>query len=370
MKRKITSIFISIMIVFTSYSPVFAATAAKDMNVYFIDVGQGDSILIKSENKTMLVDSGPSSASSKLVEFLKSKNVKKIDYLVATHPDADHIGSMVEVLENFKVVNDIITTSRTSSSKTYKNFVSAAEDKSLELIYPPAKTKYQVGDASISVLYNTKASNNNDSSVVLRVNCGKNSLLLTGDISSKIENKLISDNVNVNTDILKVAYHGSKYSSDTKFLNKVTPTISVISCAKKNSYGHPHKEALTNLSKAKSKIYGTYDVGTVTLTIIDGRAYVNGNRFPYYPKNFKAKGRKVKGKARAVITFNKNNTSKKYQVYRSTKKDGKYTRIATITKNKYIDKKIKKKKTYYYKVRSFNSPFYSAFTKKIKVRVK
>ena len=130
------------------------------------------------------------------------------------------------------------------------------------------------------------------------------------------------------------------------------------------------KVVLTNLSKAKSKVYGTYAVGTVTLTIIDGRAYVNGNRFPYYPKNFKAKGRKVKGKPRAIITFNKNNTSKKYQIYRSTKKDGKYKRIITTTKNKYIDKKIKKKKTYYYKVRSVNSPFYSVFTKKIKVKVK
>ena len=105
MKKRITSIFISIMIVFTSCSPVFAMTPAKDMNVYFIDVGQGDSILIKSENKTMLIDSGPSSAGDDLIEFLKSKNVKKIDYLVATHPDADHIGSMVEVLDNFKVLD-------------------------------------------------------------------------------------------------------------------------------------------------------------------------------------------------------------------------------------------------------------------------
>ncbi|MDR1422065.1 MAG: MBL fold metallo-hydrolase [Coriobacteriales bacterium] len=253
-------------------SPTPTHTEAIDMEVSVIDVGQGDSILVMSEGRSLLVDAGDRSSGDEVVAYLREQGVESIDYIVATHGDADHIGGMVEVLETFDVTHDIIAPELAGTTATYQNFAAAVErEPGVGFTTPSVGTSYSLGDATIQIIANGEGEKDtNDSSIVLRVVCGGKSALLPGDIPERVELQLVAANAPLDSDLLKAGHHGSKYSSSTIFLDAVSPDYVVISYGANNRYGHPAPEALERLRETGATLYDTVDDGTVVFLFSDG----------------------------------------------------------------------------------------------------
>jgi beta-lactamase superfamily II metal-dependent hydrolase len=251
-------------------SPI--GTSALDMAVSVIDVGQGDSTLVVSEGQAMLVDAGDRNSGDEVLAYLRSQDIDGLDYLVATHPDADHIGGMAEVLGAYDVKHDVIAPSTTSDTATYKGFAAAvASEPGVGFAEPDVGLIFKLGDVTVEVIANGEgATNTNDASIVLKVICGGKSVLLTGDISASAEQRLVEGGAPLDSDVLKVAHHGSHNSSDAAFLQAVNPEYAVISAGANNRYGHPRPEALERLAATGAVIYRTDIHGTVVFLFSDG----------------------------------------------------------------------------------------------------
>jgi beta-lactamase superfamily II metal-dependent hydrolase len=245
-----------------------------ELIVYFIDVGQGDCILIQTpENYFVLIDAGSRSYANTVIDFLSHIPVFTIDAFILTHPHEDHIGGADEILYAFDVLS-VYHPGYHSESQTYQRFINAAENEGC-----PIYTDYELdpGDylnlgsfVTFQILHiNKDASNANDAGIVLRVDYSLMSFLFTGDITGNggdhVESDLVN-NWNVDVDVLKVAHHGSKHSSTNYFLAEATPTISVICVGAGNSYGHPHQEALTRLSWYSTYIHRTDLNGDIAIS--------------------------------------------------------------------------------------------------------
>ncbi len=236
-----------------------------DLYVYFIDVGQADSILISNKNENMLIDAGNNEDGNLLVSYLKSLNVSEIKYLVGTHPHEDHIGGMDDIINNFKI-DKYYMPNEVATTKTFEDVLDALENNNLKYTTPKVNDTFFLGDSLIrvvSVLENT--SDLNDSSIVLRLTYGNNSFLFTGDATKKIENEILSNGINVKSDVLKVAHHGSDYSSSDSFLKAVNPKFAVISVGKNNTYNHPNAITLSKLEALNTKVYRTDIDGTIIM---------------------------------------------------------------------------------------------------------
>lgn len=240
-------------------------TATTDLQVYFIDVGQADSILIANQEHYMLIDAGNNEDGPLLVNYLKNDlGINKLDYVVGTHPHEDHIGGLDDIINSFDIgtiyMPDVITT-----TKTFEDVLDAIDSKGLSITTPEIGDTFKLGEADLEVMYTgTDASDLNNTSIVLKMIFGNYSYLFTGDATDKVEKLLLDKNIDV--DVLKVGHHGSAYSSTKEFLDKVTPSYAIISVAKENSYGHPSKDTLSRLRKYTKKIYMTSEVGTILLT--------------------------------------------------------------------------------------------------------
>lgn len=242
-------------------------SSGKDMLVHYIDVGQGDAILIQSPNgKNMLIDGGPKSAGDKVVSFLKSKGVSTLDIVVATHPDADHIGGLIAVLNNFKV-NQVIDSGKVHTTQTYYEMLQVIDSKNIP--FTVAETNDTIDfDLSLktTVLYaDENAKDNNDASIVIRTVYGSVSFLFTADAATNIESKLLSRN-DLKSTYLKAGHHGSNTSSSAVFLNAVKPVGTILSYKENNSYGHPHAEVVERLKAIGTTIYSTAESGDITIT--------------------------------------------------------------------------------------------------------
>lgn len=255
------------------------ALSAKEMKVHFIDVGQGDSILIQSPNgKSMLIDGGGKSKDDPVLKFLKSQGISKLDYVVATHPDEDHIGGLISVLKSDIKIGTFLDSGKAHTSNTYKEMIQLiTNDKSI--IFKPA-TKGEVisfDGLIFNVLHaNAKASDNNDASIVLKLIYNQVSFLLTGDADTGIESEMMSK-YNVKSTILKAGHHGSDTSSSAAFINAVKPAVTILSYGESNSYGHPNKTIVNRLTSSGSKIYHTAISGTITVTT-NGTTYSVGGK--------------------------------------------------------------------------------------------
>ena len=237
------------------------------MNVHFIDVGQGDSIFIQSPNgKTMLIDGGTASGGDKVVAHLKSLSVSTIDYVVATHPDADHIGGLIDVFAAFKV-NNFVHSGKTHTSATFEKLLTAVINEGSTNIEPNTGDTIPLDSTiKIQVLHANKyASDNNDASLVLKLTYGNVSFMLMGDASKEIETQIASK-YNVSAQILKAGHHGSNTSSGLSFMQKVNPKAVILSYGEDNSYGHPHSEVLANIKNIGATAYGTAVSGSVIVT--------------------------------------------------------------------------------------------------------
>lgn len=240
------------------------AKVEGNLSVSFIDVGQADSILIRNGNYNMLIDAGNNEDGEKLVNYFKSLGIEEFTYVFATHPHEDHIGGMDDIINNFKIDNYYMS-NKLSTTKTFMDVLDALDRRNLKYTVPNKGDTLKLGDANIKVIYpGDDKSNINDSSIVLKITYGKNSFLLTGDATSNVERKIYNEDIK--SDVLKVAHHGSSYSSTDVFLDRVKPYYAVISVGKNNIYNHPSNKTLEKLNKRNIKVYRTDLDGTITFT--------------------------------------------------------------------------------------------------------
>ncbi len=239
----------------------------KQMKVHFIDVGQGDSILVQTPSgKNMLIDGGKASSGDKVVLFLKSKGVSTLDVVIATHPDADHIGGLIKVLNTFKV-NQFIDSGKVHTTQTYFNMLSIIDTKNIPFKVANAGDNVALDSlVKAKILYADKnAADSNDASVVTKVSYGSVGFLLTGDAGFKTENALLK-NPELKSTYLKAGHHGSASSTSTAFVKAVGPEGAILSYGAGNSYGHPTATAVNVLKAAGTKIYSTAVSGDITVT--------------------------------------------------------------------------------------------------------
>lgn len=229
--------------------------------VYFLDVGQADSILIKMDNEYTLIDAGNNEDGSLLVNYFKELKIDNFKYVIATHPHEDHIGGMDDIINNFNIENFYMP-NKLSTSKTFEDVLDALDNKNMTYINPKEGYKFNMSDAVFEVIYEgLDNSDTNDSSIVVKLTYYNNSFLFTGDITSKVE-KLIIDK-DIKSDVLKVAHHGSNYSTTDIFLDKVSPKYAVISVGNNNIYNHPSLNTIEKLEKKDIKVYRTDYEGTL-----------------------------------------------------------------------------------------------------------
>lgn len=275
--KKIIWLLVAMLLVLTGCTEVTETTpavAGKEMSVHFIDVGQGDSIFIKAPNgKTMLIDGGVKGAGKTVVDYLRTQGVTKLDYVVATHPDADHIGGLIAVLNSISI-KEFIDSGKVHTSQTYEEMLALVNDKNIRYTVPKAGDTVALDPTvKVDVLASDEnASDNNDASIVLRVAYQNISFLLMGDAGHNIEKQLVQDGVDVEATILKAGHHGSNTSSLPQFIQAVSPLATILSYGQDNKYGHPHAEVVDALTQVGSDIYGTAESGMIVVTT-DGVTY-------------------------------------------------------------------------------------------------
>ncbi len=241
--------------------------AQQPLSVHYIDVGQGDSILIKAEGLNVLIDAGERGNGDKIVSYLTSQGIKRLDYVIATHPHSDHIGSMSEVLEEIPAANIIIpelTRESTPTTRVYEDFLKAAGDAGAKVIAARPGETYAGRQAVLTILGPCRQNDDlNNMSVVARLDFGSTSFLFTGDAETPAESAMLEQGMDVHADVLKIGHHGSDTSTGTDFLARVQPAFCVISCGKGNDYGHPHEETLEKLERRGITPFRTDQDGTV-----------------------------------------------------------------------------------------------------------
>ena len=235
-----------------------------NLNIYFIDVGQADSILITNNNSSMLIDAGNNEDGEDVVNFIKDKGITKLDYVVGTHPHEDHIGGLDDVINSDLEITNIYMPQIETTTKTFEDVLDAIENKGLSITSPKKGDTFNVGNASLEVMTDSilDEDNLNLSSIILLMQHGNNKFLFMGDAEQ--ENEETRDWPKV--DLLKVGHHGSNTSSSDKFLNETKPTYSIIMAGEGNSYGLPTEETLNKLQSIGSTIYRTDLNGTITVT--------------------------------------------------------------------------------------------------------
>lgn len=247
-----------------TFNPV-QPLSSKNLMVHFIDVGQGDAILIQTNNKNLLIDSGPDN--KKAFSYLKAQGVKSLDYVIATHPHDDHIGSMAKIINTFDI-HSFYAPKITNNTDAFKDMLNSLNNKNLKLIPAKVGLKINLGDnincTILSPIENSYKELNNYS-IVLKISYNNTSFIFMGDAEVSNENELIKTGYNLKADILKVGHHGSNSSTSKPLLSEVKPKVAIISCGQGNDYGHPNKETINKLSEENISIYRTDKHGSIIL---------------------------------------------------------------------------------------------------------
>lgn len=242
----------------------------KNLKVYFLDIGQGDAILIETPSKKrVLIDGGRNRKVVSEIGKILPFGARRIDIVIATHPDADHIGGLPEVVSRYKV-GMLFEPGVLEQNELNDELHERALKKGVTTTLARRGQIINFGDGTkLTILFPDRDVSNfetNDASIVARLDYGESSFLFTGDAGIKTENILITvDPKILDTDVLKAGHHGSRTSTSLSFAQAVTPEISIISAGKDNTYGHPHKEVLSILEKTGSEIVSTAVVGTIKL---------------------------------------------------------------------------------------------------------
>ena len=248
-----------------SETPSTTTQANTNVTIKFIDVGQGEAILIALPEKTMLIDAGPTGSAPKISQVLHELGRDKIDYLVATHPDEDHIGGMADVISSTQI-GTIYAPNKTNNTATYRKFLTAIQNNNLQITLAEAGTIIdQTNDYKIEILWPIKDADfpdTNDYSIIIKLTVGNKTFLFTGDAPTSA---ILQSNPG-HIDVLKLSHHGSKTGTNEQLVRKLSPTYAVISYALDNSYGHPMQSVLNALHKHSVEIWGTGTNRTITIT--------------------------------------------------------------------------------------------------------
>lgn len=243
----------------------------ENLEVHFIDVGQGSATLIESDGHYMLIDGGDSKYTSKLASYLQDESVGKLDYVIATHYDADHLNGVIDTLTSYNA-DIVIAPDYKAESKIYKSFVSLIKEKNIDITYPVTGTEYKIGDAEFTILApnDTHYDDANDYSVAIKLVNGENSFIMTGDAEIESEYEIIETGIDLSCDVYLAGHHGSKYSSSQAFMQAMHPESVVISAGKDNKYGHPSEDALARFKAMGCDIYRTDELGDI-IAVSDGK---------------------------------------------------------------------------------------------------
>ena len=236
----------------------------EKLQIWFLDVGQADSILIQNGDANMLIDAGNNEDGKKLVSYFQSLGIESFQYVIGTHAHEDHIGGMDDIIDNFNIdtfyMPDAITT-----TATFESVLDSLEAKNIAFQTPSIDSIFKLGNAAIDVLYvGTDDSDLNNTSIVLKLTYGNTSILFMGDAEKEVET--IIEKKDISADVLKVGHHGSNTSSSKTFLEKVNPSYAIISVGTGNSYGHPSNTTIQNLENQNIQIYRTDENGTIIMT--------------------------------------------------------------------------------------------------------
>ncbi|PJE58135.1 MAG: hypothetical protein COU81_02425 [Candidatus Portnoybacteria bacterium CG10_big_fil_rev_8_21_14_0_10_36_7] len=257
MNSKIKYFFGSLLVVvILVWVAIFAIAEQNNLRVYFFDVGQGDATLVSLGSNQILIDGGPSGQILDRLGRVMPFFDKKIEIVISTHPDADHISGLVDVFKNYQV-DEYLSTGVISDTNVFQALSQAIEEKQIPQVIAHVGQKIQITPAiNLELLYpftdlsGKKLSNTNSSSIVAKLNAGGESILLTGDAEESVERELMSANLNLKANVLKVAHHGSKSSTSENFVKIVDPKTAIIQVGANNRYGHPTAETLARLVSA------------------------------------------------------------------------------------------------------------------------
>ncbi len=259
-----------------------------DLEIHYIDVGQGDCSLIMWEGASVLIDSGEASCAETVLNYLDEQNVGKLDYIIVTHPHSDHMGSMAEIISSVdaeKVIIPKVTEDMTPDTQMYEDFLHSLQKKTMKLTAAKFGDVYTLSGTTAAAVSKQPPSfeilapvadydDLNNYSVTLKLTYGATSYLFTGDIEKKAENDILESGADVDADVLKAAHHGSSSSSGENFIDEVSPEICIIPCGTDNDYGHPHAEVLEILEERNIKYYRTDRYGSVVVYSDGNEIYV------------------------------------------------------------------------------------------------
>lgn len=245
--------------------------------VHFIDVGQGDCTFIKDNGHSMVIDAGEEGNENTVINYIKNQGINNIDYVVASHPHSDHIGSLDGVIDSFTIQN-ILMPNVVNNSKCFENLLNSIEKSKANVIETKPDNTYNLGKSKFTVAGPVKYDNDNqnNNSAVIKLTYGNNSVLLTGDAENEEENDILASKIDISADILKVGHHGSSTSTSTRFLNMVNPNTAIICVGKDNKYGHPTEKTLNTL-KDKT-IYRTDLNGNIMVTMTGNDTFVSTSK--------------------------------------------------------------------------------------------
>lgn len=240
-------------------------SGGETLEVHFMDVGQGDATLIRQGSHAMLIDAGNNDKGTAIQSYLQSQGIEQLDYVIGTHPDADHIGGLDVVLYKFSW-EKVLMPDFEKDSRTYEDVIRVIQDQNKTITKPEVGSTYALGEAEFTIVSPREKSygtNSNNYSVGLRLVFGNNSFLFTGDAEEEAEQDMLESGQELSADVFKAGHHGSSTANTEEFLELVHPKAVVISCGENNSYGHPHAEVLNELRSRGTDIYRTDEQGTI-----------------------------------------------------------------------------------------------------------
>lgn len=263
--KKLFSVFLVFAMSLLSVPAIADNTQQTGVKVHYINVGQADSTLIQVDGKNILIDAG--NDDNLTYNYLKQQGITKLDYVIATHPHADHIGGMSTIINNF-TVDKFYAPKVTTTTVTFENMIKALQNKGLKITTPTIGETIAIGNATLTFLAPNSATYEdlNNYSIVCKLKNGNNSFIFTGDAESLSEGEILAKQLDISANVLKVGHHGSSSSTSQGFLNKVNPQYAIISVGAGNDYGHPNQETLTKLNSKGVKTFRTDTQGTIIAT--------------------------------------------------------------------------------------------------------
>ena len=242
----------------------------SDFAVYYLDVGQSDCTVIICDEDVMMIDTGTKSQDLKIKSALAALKIKEIDYLVVTHPHDDHMSNAAEIMEKYNVKNIIMPTiskENQVNSLTYANLINSIAKYKVNPMTAKAGDELIFGSSIVEIISPFEQDKNlNNMSVVLKINYGETSFLFQGDAESTVENEILYNGIDISSDVIKIGHHGSNTSTGERYLNKVNPSVAVVSCGPDNSFKHPNKQIIDILEKKNITTYITAYYGNITVT--------------------------------------------------------------------------------------------------------